>query len=48
MEVESYNKDTSEYEKNIEHFWDGGMMSNTPLTEVVRLNREYWLKTKGF
>ena len=41
MEVESYNKDTSEYEKNIRYFWDGGIMINTPLTQVVRQNREY-------
>ena len=32
LEVESYNKDTSKYEKNIRYFWDGGIMSNTPLT----------------
>jgi len=48
MEVESYNKDTSEYEKNIRYFWDGGIMSNTPLTEVVLHHRRYWLKNKGF
>jgi NTE family protein len=48
MEVESYNKDTSEYGKNIRYFWDGGIMSNTPLTQVVKLHREYWLKRKGF
>jgi hypothetical protein len=23
-------------------------MSNTPLTQVVRLHRDYWLKRKGF
>src|SRR6478735_4067728 len=48
MEVESYNKNTSEYEKNIRYFWDGGIMSNTPLTQVVMLHREYWLRRKGF
>jgi NTE family protein len=47
LEVESYNNNTSTYEKNIRHFWDGGIMSNTPLTQVVRLHREYWLKRKG-
>jgi len=46
MEVESYNKNTSEYEKNIRYFWDGGIMSNTPLTEVVMLHREYWLRRR--
>ena len=48
LEVESYNNATSSYEKNIRYFWDGGIMSNTPLTQVVRLHREYWLKRKGF
>ena len=48
LEVESYNMATSGYEKNIRYFWDGGIMSNTPLTQVVRLHRQYWLKRKGF
>ncbi len=48
LEVESYNKNTSSYEKNIRYFWDGGIMSNTPLTSVVQLHRRYWLKRKGF
>ena len=48
LEVESYNDDTSSYEKNIRYFWDGGIMSNTPLTQVVVLHRRYWLKRMGF
>ena len=48
LEVESYNNATSNYEKNIRYFWDGGIMSNTPLTQVVPLHRRYWLKRKGF
>ena len=48
LEVESYNDDTSRYEKNIRYFWDGGIMSNTPLTQVVVLHRRYWLKRMGF
>jgi NTE family protein len=47
LEVESYNDDTANYEKNIRHFWDGGIMSNTPLTQLVVLHRLYWLKVKG-
>ncbi len=27
--------------------WDGGIMSNTPLTQLLRLHRQYWLKVKG-
>jgi NTE family protein len=48
LEVESYNNATSNYEKNIRYFWDGGIMSNTPLSQVVLLHRQYWLKRKGF
>ncbi|HXX98415.1 MAG TPA: patatin-like phospholipase family protein [Candidatus Bathyarchaeia archaeon] len=47
LEVESYNDNTTNYEKNIRYFWDGGIMSNTPLTQLVRLHRLYWLKVKG-
>jgi NTE family protein len=47
LEVESYNNKTANYDKNIRHFWDGGIMSNTPLTPLVRLHRLYWLKVKG-
>jgi NTE family protein len=48
LAVESYNKATSNYEKNIRYFWDGGIMSNTPLKQVVQLHRQYWVKIKGF
>jgi NTE family protein len=47
LEVESYNENTVNYEKNIRHFWDGGIMSNTPMTQLVTLHRLYWLKVKG-
>lgn len=47
LEVESYDDKTANYQKNIRHFWDGGIMSNTPLTQLVRLHRLYWLKVKG-
>jgi NTE family protein len=47
LEVESYNNNSANYEKNMRYFWDGGIMSNTPLTQLVRLHRLYWLKVKG-
>lgn len=47
LEVESYNSNSANYENNMRHFWDGGIMSNTPLTQLVRLHRLYWLKVKG-
>jgi predicted acylesterase/phospholipase RssA len=45
--VESYNNNSATYEKNIRYFWDGGIMSNTPFTQIVRLHRQYWLTVKG-
>src|SRR3954453_11828525 len=48
LEVESYNNETSKHEKNIRYFWDGGIMSNTPLMQVMILHRRYWLKRRGF
>jgi len=47
LEVESYDNNTANYEKNIRYFWDGGIMTNTPLTQLVTLHRLYWLKVKG-
>jgi NTE family protein len=47
LEVESYDNNTANYEKNIRYFWDGGIMSNTPLTQLVTLHRLYWLEVKG-
>ena len=35
------------YVKDIRHFWDGGLMSNTPLMQVVLLHRKYWYKVRG-
>jgi NTE family protein len=35
------------YRKEIRHFWDGGMMTNTPLTQLVILHRDYWYKIRG-
>ena len=47
LEVESFNSNSANCEKNTRYFWDGGIMSNTPLTQLVRLHRLYWLKVKG-
>jgi NTE family protein len=47
LEVESFNTDNANYEKNLRYFWDGGIMSNTPLTQLVNLHRLYWLRVKG-
>jgi hypothetical protein len=47
LEVESYDDVTSDYAKNTRYFWDGGIMSNTPLTQLVLLHRYYWLNVMG-
>ena len=57
IEVESYNSDPinrpinngdgNGYRKELRHFWDGGLMTNTPLVQLVLLHRLYWWKVKG-
>ena len=57
IEVESYNSDPisrpvnngdgNGYRKEIRHFWDGGLMTNTPLLQLVLLHRIYWWKVRG-
>jgi NTE family protein len=31
--------------KTTRYFWDGGILSNTPLRELIHEHREYWLNT---
>jgi predicted acylesterase/phospholipase RssA len=31
----------------IRYFWDGGLMSNTPLMQLVVMHRNYWYKVRG-
>ena len=38
---------SKQYRKEIRHFWDGGLLTNTPLTELVILHRNYWYRTRG-
>jgi NTE family protein len=35
------------YKKEIRYFWDGGLMANTPLSQLVLLHRSYWYKVRG-
>jgi predicted acylesterase/phospholipase RssA len=37
----SNNKDRKHY------FWDGGLLSNTPLREVINAHQDYWVNVKG-
>jgi hypothetical protein len=43
----SYRDFSKQYRKEIRHFWDGGLTTNTPLTELVILHRDYWHKIRG-
>jgi predicted acylesterase/phospholipase RssA len=58
LEVESYHDGLlqrngnqsgrgGQYHKEMRHFWDGGLLTNTPLSQMVVLHREYWYKIKG-
>jgi NTE family protein len=35
------------YRKGMRYFWDGGLMTNTPLLQLVILHRQYWWKVRG-
>ena len=35
------------YKKKRRYFWDGGLMSNTPLSQLVLMHRNYWYQIKG-
>jgi NTE family protein len=34
------------YEKQRRFFWDGGLMTNTPLSQLVLLHRNYWYRVR--
>ena len=46
-----FEKRTSEsnnkHRKEIRYFWDGGLLSNTPLMQLVLLHRQYWYRVRG-
>ena len=35
------------YQRENRHFWDGGLMTNTPLTQLVLHHRNYWYQVRG-
>ena len=37
----------SPFIKEIRRFWDGGLMTNTPLMQLVLLHRYFWYRVKG-
>lgn len=44
---DSLNSNGSYYKKKKRYFWDGGLMSNTPLSQLVLMHRNYWYQIKG-
>ena len=42
-----YRDFSRQYHKEIRHFWDGGLLTNTPLTQLVILHRDYWYRIRG-
>jgi NTE family protein len=38
---------SSNYKKKKRYFWDGGLMSNTPLSQLVLMHRNYWYQIRG-
>jgi NTE family protein len=53
LSSEMIRKETSEslqtfyYQNEKRYFWDGGLMTNTPLNQLVLLHRQYWYKVRG-
>jgi NTE family protein len=45
IEVESLQYQS--YIKEKRPFWDGGLLANTPLSQLVLLHRKYWYRQKG-
>jgi NTE family protein len=41
------NGNSYSFTKEMRHFWDGGLMANTPLMKLILLHRDYWWKVRG-
>jgi predicted acylesterase/phospholipase RssA len=35
------------FEKTVRYFWDGGLLSNTPLRELIQSHKDYWFDVMG-
>jgi NTE family protein len=40
-------RSNSDYRKEMRYFWDGGLLANTPLSQLVLLHRRYWYLQMG-
>ena len=47
LEAERYDPNTKSYLKEKRFFWDGSILVNTPLMQVVLSQRQYWYFGKG-
>ena len=53
VKKKSYNQNNndidsgSELETSVNYFWDGAILSNTPLREVIQTHRDYWKDVPG-
>jgi NTE family protein len=41
------NEDYDDTSKGVRKFWDGGLLSNTPLRELIQSHENYWTKVNG-
>ncbi|HXX05682.1 MAG TPA: hypothetical protein VEJ68_02560, partial [Candidatus Bathyarchaeia archaeon] len=46
IETDRYDYKTMSYKKETRYFWDGGILANTPLMQVVQAHRQYWYYEK--
>jgi predicted acylesterase/phospholipase RssA len=40
--VERFDPQMKSYKKETRYFWDGGILANTPLMQVIMAQRQYW------
>ena len=50
--IEQEEKDTrcmrdKSKEKNMRYFWDGGLLSNTPIRELLDAHQQYWSEVEN-
>lgn len=41
------NQGNATFNKVSRYFWDGGILSNTPLRELIQAHKDYWFTVKG-
>ena len=41
------NQGNVTFDKTPRYFWDGGILSNTPLRELIQSHKDYWFSVVG-